>query len=152
MSQLLPAPTILELPPRHFWGLVRRYTQQTRAAISTQWRDYGAVAGLSSGPFYGISFHYDAATGGFDYLTGQEGQPRADRPDFGAVVVEGRHACFASSAPITSMPSLFDAAYGAGLQGYAMQVRAGPAVEYYPATFDPKTGLGGFEIWVPVAP
>ena len=151
MSDLLPAPTILNLPPRHFCGLVRRYTLQTRADIPTQWRDYGALSGLSSGPFYGISFDYDAASGRFDYLTGQEGEISVDHREFGAVVVDERYASFASSAHISDMPALFDAAYGAGLDAFALGVRAGPAVECYSATFDPRTGLGGFEIWVPVA-
>jgi AraC family transcriptional regulator len=147
-----PTLTIVTFPLRWFGGLVRRYTRDTRADIPAQWRAFAQAGGPFKGPVYGISFNADPAKGTFDYLTGEECSQGATDPKLGVVGIEGPYACLASKAHISAMPDLFDSVYRDGLQDRSVSVRPGPAVEYYPATFDAKTGLGGFEIWVPVTP
>ena len=45
-----------------------------------------------------------------------------------------------------TMPSIFDS----GLPDVGLTARAAPEVEIYDNRFDPKTGLGSVELWIPV--
>lgn len=152
---LLNEPKVETLARRSFAGPVQRYTMQTRSGIPAQWVAYNAagerVPGAGLAAYYGLSFGYDEVTGSFDYLCGQEVGLGTGLPaGFGSVTIEGVYARFATVGHISTMQAVWEEVYGVWLMKPEYRPRHGASVEYYPPAFDPMTGAGGFEVWVPV--
>lgn len=155
MTEILEVPVLQRMEERRFAGPVKRYNMQSRNDIPAQWMAYNAsdqrVMGASVQEFYGVVFNYDAATGSFDYLCGQEVPLTAHIPDgFGTVTINGPYARFATSGPMSTMQAAWGEIYDVWLKQSEFKVRAGASVEYYPPEFDGDTGEGGYEIWMPV--
>jgi AraC family transcriptional regulator len=144
------------MPERHFAGPVQRYTMQTRAAIPQQWQSYNdagtKMAGAVPGAFYGIAFNVAPDMESFDYLCGQEVPADATLPaGFTQVTITGPYARFVTKDHISTMNAAWHEVYTHWLTRPDLHPRPGPALEYYPPEFEPMTGEGGFELWVPVA-
>lgn len=144
MALILAAPDLETFDPRYFDGLVRSHTMETRDRIPAQWMDYNAAAENRPGDYFGVVFNFDRVAGTFDYLCGQEVETG------GLVSIAGLHARFATEGHITTIHAVWDEIYGYWLAQPEYRPAPGPAVEYYPPEFDGKTGLGGYEIWVPL--
>ena len=153
MTPILTAPTELSLPARLYGGLSRRYDMTTRAAIPAQWDDYAAMTTRPNSPsphaHFGIAYGA-SGTGAFDYLSGQLLSDDASPADGYARlrIAATTYARFVTAAPISTMPAAWSEVYGHWHAGPA----TGPCLEYYPPEFDGRTGLGGYELWVPTAP
>lgn len=100
---------------------------------------------------YGIS--YDTTMGeGFRYLAGYATALGAAVPAGMTLlkVPPGNYAVFVHDGHVSqihqTMPSIFDS----GLPDVGLTARAAPEVEIYDNRFDPKTGLGPVELWIPV--
>ena len=155
-TRLFTAPTIDALPGRIFAGPVRRYDMQTRGQIPAQWDAYNQanLRAPSSSPddYFGLVFNHDAASGAFDYMCGQVLLPDVMLPEpFRTLSVPaGNWARFVTKDHIATMNSAWAEVMGHWLGQPGCIPRDGPSVEYYPPTFDGATGLGGYEIWLPV--
>jgi AraC family transcriptional regulator len=125
-------------------------------AIPAQWNAF------NSEPFPFARRHGDAAVGivhnsdhdgNFDYLTGFEVdsftalEERWSRLRLPAQ----RYAVFATDSHIAAIRQVMDAIWSGWLPGSGEHAADAPLIERYPASFDPATGVGGFEIWVPIA-
>jgi AraC family transcriptional regulator len=149
----LPAPVIETWPDRRIMGSLKRYDQTTNANIPHQWAAYNQadrhVPGEVYGAWYGVCANFGPDMS-FDYMCGME-VPTGDAPDDWTTLTlpAGRWAGFIVQAHLSTMQAAWGAIYrdhvGAGLTP-----RDGPSTEIY-RDFDPDTGEGGYEIWVPVA-
>jgi AraC family transcriptional regulator len=152
----LAEPTLIHQAERLFAGLARRYHYATMTAIPAQWNAF------NSEPFPFARRHGDAAfgivhnsddDGNFDYLTGFEVdsftalEERWSRLRLPAQ----RYAVFATDSHIAAIRQVMDAIWSGWLPGSGEHAADAPLIERYPASFDPATGAGGFEIWVPIA-
>ncbi|GMG83325.1 AraC family transcriptional regulator [Paralimibaculum aggregatum] len=152
----LPEPRMVEAGPIHLAGLEGRYTAATRATIPALWQRFGEVVdeipGRSGAEVYGLCRDFDGE-GGFGYMAAVAvTDPGAVPPDFAtARLATARYAVFEHRGQVTEIHRSFRAIFGTWLprSGFAA---AGPEFERYDDRFDPGTGTGLVEIWVPVTP
>jgi AraC family transcriptional regulator len=136
-------------------GLVERYTLETRSRIPSQWQRFlphlGKIPGQVGRTTYGVLSETDAA-GNTEYITGVEVSDFSEvPPGFSRVrIPERRYAVFTEHEHISTIQQVWSAIWNKRLAESGLQKASGPAFERYSESFDPVTGLGGFEIWVPV--
>jgi uncharacterized protein YndB with AHSA1/START domain/predicted transcriptional regulator YdeE len=142
---------------RAFIGLAERFTLETRDNIPLLWRRFGPHIGVVPGQrgraAYGIATAMTPEPFSFDYWACVEIEPsaatsaelaRLDLP-------EQRYAVFASTAHIAQIRKVMDAVWRDWLPRSGRAHAAGAAtIERYGEAFDPATGEGGFEIWLPL--
>lgn len=137
-------------------GLAERYSSEDgNAAIPGQWRRFatylGRVAGQVGQVAYGISCNTDEA-GKIDYLCGVEVSDFSSVPrNFSLLSLSAQHcAVFFHRGHISSIRTTWSAIWNEWLPDSGQDVVDAP-FERYGETFDPRTGAGGVEIWVPIA-
>jgi AraC family transcriptional regulator len=150
---LLSAPVIETWEPRRIMGSIARYTQTTNANIPHQWAAYNQldrhVPGEVYGAWYGVCANFGPDMS-FDYMCGME-VPTGDAPDGWTTLTlpAGRWAGFIVAAHISTMGDAWGEIYRDWMCKPGLTGRDGPSTEIY-RTFDPDTGTGGYEIWVPI--
>ncbi|QDT88314.1 AraC family transcriptional regulator [Gimesia chilikensis] len=144
------------LPALSFAGLFERYDCQSSAGIPNQWQRasplLGSISPLVSQDAYGICFNFDETDGKFDYMAGvpveqgttlPPGLVRFDLPTH-------KYAVFQHGGHISEIRSVIAAIWADALSQANQEPISGPVLEKYGPEFDPQTGRGGFEIWIPV--
>lgn len=63
---------------------------------------------------------------------------------------EATYAIFSYAGHISEIRSVFRAILGEWLPASGRQHANAPTLERYGAAFDPMTGNGGYEIWIPL--
>jgi AraC family transcriptional regulator len=151
----LPAPRFEICKPLLIAGLGERYTWESGAAIPGQWqRFHQSVANFPSriGPVaYGVCCNADDA-GNFDYIAGVEVPDFSDLPrEFSRVrIPEQKYAVFAHRDHISTIRRTINTIWNQWLPVSGLKAADAPSFERYDENFDPLTGNGGFEIWMPV--
>jgi AraC family transcriptional regulator len=136
-------------------GLNQTYTFETRANIPTQWHQFaphiGKVPGQIGQTAFGVCLNYRSGDG-FDYLTGVEVAPSAKLPaEFTSVrLAAQRYAVFTHTEHVSSIPKTIDAIWNQWIPGTVMKPVPAPCFERYTSEFNPETGFGGTEIWIPI--
>jgi len=156
---------ILDLaPPRHvdlgpllLAGLTEHYFDGVMAGIPNQWQRFGPWIGhvpgqKAGGVTYGVVWNGDDERT-TDYLTAVEVSDFADLPDelSRLRVPAGRYVVWEHAGHITEIRSVWRTVWGEWAPRSGVKLADAPFFERYPASFDPVTGEGGFEIWLPVA-
>ncbi|KYG25413.1 AraC family transcriptional regulator [Bradyrhizobium sp. AT1] len=100
---------------------------------------------------YGVCCNGDDA-GNFDYIAGVEVADFSDLPRrFGRIrIPEQRYAVFAHTDHVASIRRTVNTIWNQWLPASGLAAADAPSFERYGEAFDPATGNGGFEIWVPV--
>ena len=100
---------------------------------------------------YGVCCNGDDA-GNFDYIAGIEVADFSDLPRrFGRIrIPEQRYAVFTHSEHVASIRRTVNTIWNQWLPTSGLEAADAPNFERYGETFDPATGEGGFEIWIPV--
>lgn len=100
---------------------------------------------------YGVCCNSDDA-GNFDYIAGVEVADFSDLPRrFGRIrVPEQRYAVFIHADHVASIRRTMNTIWNQWLPVSGFHVADAPTFERYDEAFDPATGNGGFEIWLPV--
>lgn len=149
----LQRPSFCHGPARAISGLKRHYTAQTRSGIPQHWSEFveqAARAGVR-GDYFGVCC--DAQEGcEFQYLTGAELAPGAALPS-GWETIElpaRRYAVFVHSGHVSAIPQTLEKIWGRWAPDCGLALAAVPCFERYTGQFNPQTGLGGMEIWVPL--
>ena len=151
----LPPPRFVDSPERLLAGVCEHYSFETSANIPAQWQRFGAwvdaFAGPAAGAAYGVVHNADDA-GGFDYLAGIAVQDFSSLTDGDARVrlAPQRYAVFASADHVSQIRPVCHAIWSDWLPRSGFRPADAPFFEFYPETFDPRTGQGGFEIWLPI--
>ncbi|HYM31593.1 MAG TPA: AraC family transcriptional regulator [Candidatus Cybelea sp.] len=137
-------------------GLGQRYTCDTSTAIPSQWQRFGPhighVAGQKPGrAAYGVRCNSDD-DGNFDYITGVEVTNFSDLPaDFARVrLSRRRYAVFTHRDHVSTIRRTINTAWNAWLPASGHEVADAPDFEFYGEDFDPLTGNGTIEIWIPL--
>jgi len=160
----LATPTFTNGRPLFVAGLREDYTFARRQQIPEQWRRFGErwfgrVPGGVGREAYGIVLTPPAGGGAdFTYMCGVEvSDPSLVPAELHRLSIPAyRQARFVHSGPVTELPDTIDAVMTSWLpqSGLAIDPAARPdipgLVEWYGANFDPATGRGDVEVWVPV--
>ena len=141
--------------PLNFAGIVQRYDCKSPAGIPEQWQRFGPHldgfpkrVGESA---YGVCFNFDA-DGFFDYLCAVQVADDMELPEgmeFLAVPAQC-YVVFHHTGHVAEIRSVFAAIWGGWFPQSGQRPANGATLEVYGPEFDPRTGLGGFEIWIPV--
>ena len=151
----LPAPRFETGTPLLVAGLGERYNHENGAGIPAQWhRFHQAVAdipGRIGRVAYGVCCNGDDA-GNFDYIAGVEVSDLSDLPrEFAKVrIPEQRYAVFTHGDHISTIRRTVNTIWNHWLPASGLKAADAPSFERYDENFDPRTGDGGLEIWVPV--
>ncbi|TIS47342.1 AraC family transcriptional regulator [Mesorhizobium sp.] len=136
-------------------GLGERYSCESSAGIPTQWQRFGPYIGNIPGQIgnvaYGACVNGDDV-GNFDYVAGVEVADFSDLPkDFCRVRVPAqKYAVFAHREHISTIRRTVNTIWNKWLPASGHEIADAPEFERYGPEFDPHSGNGGLEIWVPV--
>lgn len=136
-------------------GLNETYTFETRMQIPAQWERFAPLIGSLPGHVgtdsYGVCWNYKPGCD-FDYLSGVEvtdstGLP----PEFSHVRLAAQHyAVFTHSEHVLSLPQTIERIWKEWAPECGLESAEAESFERYTAAFNPATGLGGIEIWIPI--
>jgi AraC family transcriptional regulator len=135
-------------------GFNRRFSMQNTAGIPALWQSFGqhigSIPGEVPGAAYGVSYNQDGDT--FDYLCGVEARSTSDAPhEFVALEVPpNRYAIFHHGGHVTDIHAIMRAIFSEWAPASGRQIAAAPLFERYGPEFDPRTGAGGFDVYVPL--
>jgi AraC family transcriptional regulator len=136
-------------------GFGERYTCETVAGIPALWQRFaphiGQVPGQVGRVAYGVCHNSDG-TGNFDYLCGVEVADFARlSSEFARIrIPEQRYAVFSHRGHISTIRTTWTTILSKWLPESGLEAADGPDFERYDDRFDPVTGQGVVEIWVPV--
>lgn len=136
-------------------GVKLRYNNQTRTKIPAQWERFaphlGNVPGQIGTTSYGVCFN-NGDNCEFDYLTGVEVGDAGKLPaEFSDVQIPPlRYAVFTHDGHVSAIANTINAIWSKWLPASGYQAAETPCFERYDERFDPRTGLGGMEIWVAI--
>ncbi len=156
----LEPPRFVDGKPLLIAGLRCRYAPATLDTISAQWQRFAAYIGRIPGQVgrtsYGLNFLYTVAQG-IEYVSGVEVSSCTGLPaelscvnipaQRYAVFVHGGHV---SKAWETCAAIEKEWALSSGHEPAQPPSGAPAFFERYTEKFDPRTGIGGIEIWVPI--
>jgi AraC family transcriptional regulator len=136
-------------------GLGERYTWESGAAIPGQWQRFHQSVqnfpGRISKAAYGVCCNGDDA-GNYDYIAGVEVADFSDLPrEFSRVrIPEQKYAVLSHGDHISTIRRTINTIWNHWLPASGLKAADAPNFERYGENFDPLTGNGGFEIWVPI--
>jgi predicted transcriptional regulator YdeE len=136
-------------------GLNATYDGQSRANIPAQWTRFapniGKVPGQAGPAAYGVCWNVKSSDN-FDYLTGVAVAPSAKLPpDFARVKLPaGRYAVVTHEGHVSMLPQTVDKIWSQWIPEASLKTAKAPCFERYAEKFDPKTGVGAVEVWVPL--
>ncbi len=136
-------------------GLAERCTWETSAKIPSLWQRFhaypGGIPGQSGRAAYGVCCNGDDA-GNFDYIAGVEVADFSLLPsELSRVrIPEQRYLVFQHTDHIATVRGTIAAIWNDWLPASGHHVADAPNFERYTESFDPLTGTGGLEIWIPV--
>jgi AraC family transcriptional regulator len=154
LPDILP-PRFETLEPFQISGLVERYACQSPQGIPDQWQRFNAYSGLTPGQVgkvaYGVSFNFDSESN-FNYMCGVETKGSRDMPEaFQTLHVAGqRYAVFRHAGHVAGIRGTLAAIWRKWFPESGCQAVEAPTFERYGPEFNPSTGMGGFEIWIPI--
>jgi AraC family transcriptional regulator len=151
----LQAPRFETGKPLLVAGIGERYNHENGAGIPGQWQRFNqTVHGIPSRigqVAYGVCCNGDDA-GNFDYISGVEVSDFSDLPrEFSRVrIPEAKYAVFTHRDHISTIRRTVNTIWNHWLPASGLKAADAPSFERYDQNFDPLTGNGGLEIWVPV--
>ena len=136
-------------------GLGARYRQGGDSAIPAQWQRFvqhlGSIPSEVSGVTYGVGANFDDDNS-FDYIAGVEVQNFADLPEgFTTIRLPARrYAVFTHNGHVSGVPATMGAIWRDWLPASGHAFADAPFFERYDRRFDPRTGNGEVELWLPL--
>jgi AraC family transcriptional regulator len=137
-------------------GVGGRFSHENGAGIPLLWqRFHQEVADLPNSVenvAYGVCCNGDDA-GNFDYIAGREVADFSDLPrEFSRVRIPAqKYAVFTHKDHISAIRRTVNTIWNHWLPQSGFKMADAPTFERYDEKFDPATGNGGLEIWVPLA-
>jgi AraC family transcriptional regulator len=135
-------------------GLGERVAFDNVTGLPGLWQRFGEHLGHVPGQIdqtaYGICYNTDDT--GFDYIAGVEVADFSSLPkEFARLrVAAQRYAVFTHTEHVSMVRGTFMAIFNDWLPGSGHVPADAPVFERYDERFDGRTGMGGFEIWVPI--
>lgn len=148
-------PRIQPGKPLALVGYNETYTYQRAHEIPAQWRRFAPLPGNIPGQIgsvaYGVCSNNDDNQS-FDYLSAVE-VTDGHAVDKGLTVLRlpaRNYAVFLHDANVSTLRSTLDAIWQQWSKHAAARIERAPFFERYGESFDPVTGNGGVEIWIPL--
>lgn len=151
----LDKPRFVDGPVLTLAGLAERYSYETCAGIPAQWQRFqkylGHVPGQKGDAAYGVCYNSDDA-GNIDYMAGVEVEDLGRVPPELARlrVAPHRYAVFTHHGHISTIRGTWKAIFCDWLPESGYKAADAPSFERYDERFDPQSGNGDLEIWLPV--
>ena len=143
-------------------GLGERYSSDTHQHIPALWRrlqpHLGSVPGQvfpggggKGGRTFGVCHNIDDDCN-FDYLAGVEVSGFSDLPaEFSRLrIPPQRYAIFTHREHVSTMRNVAVTIWTKWLPESGYEAVDAPYLEYYGEDFDGRTGMGGFQMWIPI--
>jgi AraC family transcriptional regulator len=140
-------------------GLCGHYSSETRKNIPDLWQRFaphiGNIPGQVGQVAYGLCFNA-LSPDGLDYLAGVEVSTSSGLPgDFSVASISAeKYAVFSHREHVSKIYQTEEAIDkwlpGSGLEVARVTTEAPNFFERYSEEFDPRTGMGGMEVWVPI--
>lgn len=136
-------------------GLRERYDCDSSKNIPALWQRFGPhignIPGQKGHVAYGVCCNADD-DGNFDYIAGVEVGGFSDLPaEFARLRIPAqRYAVFAHRDHVSSIRRTMNTIWSKWLPESGHEVADAPLFERYGEEFDPRSGMGGFEIWIPL--
>lgn len=136
-------------------GHNRGYTPDTAQEIPEQWSKFapliGKIAGQVGSTSYGVTWNVEPDCS-FEYLTGVEiSDPTQIGDDLNSVrLASRRYAVLTHQGHVSQLPATFDKIWSKWVPDCGLNVVKAPCFERYASKFDPATGTGEVEIWIPL--
>jgi len=137
-------------------GLSERYDGDSSKAIPAQWQRFmpyiGNIPGQIGRTAYGVCCNSDEE-GNFDYICGVEVADFSELPPELARlrIAARRYAVFTHRDHISTIRRTVNTIWNKWLPESGYEVADAPDFERYGPEFNPETGTGGVEIWIPLA-
>jgi AraC family transcriptional regulator len=136
-------------------GMLVHYTEETIVGVPTQWQRFGpyigTIQGRIGGMAYGVGRAFDES-GRFDYVCGVAVSSLADLPpELSGVRIPAReYLVFRHRGHVSRIAVTWRAIMDTWLSASGHRMANAPNFERYAEDFDPNTGVGGIEIWIPI--
>jgi AraC family transcriptional regulator len=156
----LEAPRFEEGKAMLIAGLSGSFTMETMNEIPAQWQRFapyiGKIPGQVGRVACGVCFKASNGSTGVEYLSGVEVSSGSGLPsEFSlASIPAQRYAVFPHREHVSKLCETLDAISRwlpkSGLEAAQRDTGAPDFFERYGEEFDPQSGMGGIEVWVPV--
>jgi len=152
----LDEPRFEELHELLIAGFAARYTFATNQGIPAQWQRFGPHIGTvpaQLGPeTYGVACNFDNG-GSFEYIAGVRVADFGDLPEgFATIRIQAqRYAVFRHPGHVSMLRRTHYTIWNQWLPSSGVEMADAPNFERYGKEFDPRTGLGAIEVWMPVS-
>ena len=151
--ETLAPPRFDHAGPMRIAGLSQTYTGGDIAGIPAQWQRFvpwlGAIPGQTGFTTYGLC---TGSNESLDYVCGVEVSDAAMLPaelsDYR--VPQRKYAVFTHSGHVSAIGGTWNAIFNRWLPGSGMKMASAPQYERYTEAFNPATGMGDVEIWIPI--
>jgi AraC family transcriptional regulator len=136
-------------------GLPAHYSYDATAGIPGQWQRFMTFAMTiperRPGIPIGVATNVDAE-GGFDYICAVEVSAFSTTPaEWVRIAIPAhRYAVFEHLAHISTLQKTYSAIWDEWLPAHRLTSSDAPSIERHKETFDPRTGNGGVDLWIPV--
>jgi AraC family transcriptional regulator len=136
-------------------GLNASYTLETRNGIPGQWAQFapsiGKLPGQQGFDAYGVCWNTKSDCA-FDYLTGVEVAPDSVIPAglTDLKLSPQRYVVFTHTKHVSETIDTLEKIWQTWLPDSGLKSAGAPCFERYTSSFNPQSGMGGFEIWIPV--
>jgi AraC family transcriptional regulator len=138
-------------------GHDRHYKPEDITGIPKQWENFatriGHILGQVGRVAYGVCSNACGDGDGFQYLTGVGVADLSGLPnDFSGIRLPAqRYVIFTHRGIVSNLRHTIDAIWNQWLPGSGHEAVGSPAfLERYGESFDPQTGTGDIEVWVPI--
>lgn len=154
LKNAMPPPRFVDGRPMRFVGLAGRFEYDNMDGLPALWQRFdpyfGNVPNEVEGSAYGLVTASDAE--GFDYVAAVEVSSFGDLdPELATVSVPARHyAVFSHKDHISAIRTTMRAIWSDWLPRSGRQPEESATIEHYGPEFDPRSGNGGLEVWLPV--
>jgi len=154
----LAAPTYRKVDAMLIAGLRQYYPYDERGGIPAQWQrlapHLGHIPNATGESAYGVCTSVAGDDNGFDYTCGVAARSLDELPEgfAGLRLPARRYAVFWHGGHISRIGSTCGAIDSEWLPKSGVKTADGPLmmVEHYDRRFQPQTGNGGVEIWIPL--
>ena len=140
---------------RRFMGIRKRYDMEDPSGIPDQWQHFvghlGSISNQVGTSTYGLIMNVDPE-GTFEYMSAVQVREGATAQDgLETVDLEGqRYAVFQHTDHVSTIRHTMGWIWNEWLPNSGYNPPEAPSMEVYGTNFDPITGSGGFEVWIPV--
>jgi predicted transcriptional regulator YdeE len=152
----LPTPSFQDCSRLLVAGLAESYSKDTHSKIPQQWERLCAylkrIPCQVGGESYGVCWNADPSCN-FEYLAGVAVSSADNLPaDLKVLEIAARrYAVFPHPGHVSTIASTIETIWSKWAPDCGLRLsHSAPCFERYTSAFDPSTGLGGMELWLPL--